>query len=94
MTGPSIKAKPKRSAEQKRKRAERERAERADDRRLRPLHLFGDIGPAVAEADYHPRVYGVPEQSLAAAFIQMKRDYGGALSTDFVLHAVLQSGRP
>jgi hypothetical protein len=76
MTGPNI-TKSKRSAEQKRKRAERERAERADDRRLRPLHMFGDIGPAIAEADYKPRISGNPEVTLAAAFILMKRDYGG-----------------
>ena len=72
----------------------REKAERDDDRRLRPLHVFGDVGPAIAEADYQPRVYGVPEHGLAAAFIRMGRDYGGPVSPDFVMHAVLQSGRP
>jgi hypothetical protein len=56
------------------RRAERERA---DDRRLRPLHMFGDIGPAIAEADYKPRISRNPEVTLAAAFILMKRDYGG-----------------
>jgi len=56
-----------------------------DDRRLRPLHMFGDVGPAIAEADYQPRVYGIPEQTLAAAFNEMKQDYDGPLPADFVL---------
>lgn len=59
------------------------------DRRLKPLHMFGDIGPAIADADYQPRIYGNPEQSLATAFIKMKRDYGGPLPADY---AVLHNG--
>jgi hypothetical protein len=39
--------------------------------------MFGDIGPAIAEADYKPRISRNPEVTLAAAFILMKRDYGG-----------------
>jgi hypothetical protein len=39
--------------------------------------MFGDIGPAIAEADYKPRISGNPEVTLAAAFMLMKRDYGG-----------------
>jgi hypothetical protein len=52
----------------------REKAERDDDRRLRPLHMFGDIGPAIAETDYKPRICGNPEETLAAAFIPMMLD--------------------
>lgn len=63
-----------------------------DDRRLRPLHMYRDIGPAVAEADYRPRIHGNPEETLAAAFIREGQDYGGPLPADFVLHTVLQSG--
>lgn len=91
MRGPTIK--PKRSAEAKRKRNEREKAERADDRRAIPLHKFGNVGRAIAEPDYKPRICGNPEETLAAAFIRMKRDYGGPLPADFVLRAVLQSGQ-
>jgi hypothetical protein len=46
---------------------------------LAPLHMFGDIGPAIGEADYRPRIYGNPETILAAAFLKMKKDYGGPL---------------
>jgi hypothetical protein len=73
--------------------AKRERASEddSDDRRLKPGHMFRDIGPAVEEADYRPRTYGIPEQTLAAAFIAKKRDYGGPLPADLVtLHAALQ----
>jgi hypothetical protein len=45
-----------------------------DDRRLKPSHMFRDIGPAVAETDFWRRIYGNPEQILATAFIKMKRD--------------------
>ena len=73
MTGLTI-TKFKRSAEQKRKRGERERAERADRR-----HVFRDIGPTVAEADYRPRIYGDPDQALTLIFARLGRDYGGPL---------------
>jgi hypothetical protein len=42
-------------------------------------HTFKDPGSPIAEAEYQPRVYGNPEQTLAAAFIAMKQDYGGPL---------------
>jgi hypothetical protein len=41
--------------------------------------MFHDIGPAIAEADYRPPIYGNPEDILAAAFAEMKQDYGGQL---------------
>lgn len=63
--------------------------ERDDDRRLRPLHMYGDIGPAVEAPDYRPRISGNPEETLAAAFIREGRDYGGPLSAELVLEAVL-----
>jgi hypothetical protein len=63
----------------------REKTERDDDCRLKPGHEFRDPGPAIKEADYQPRICGNPEQTLAAAFIKMKRDYGGPLPADFVL---------
>jgi hypothetical protein len=44
-----------------------------------PEHMFRDPGPAVAEPDYRPRIYGNPEQLLAGAFAEMKQDYGGPL---------------
>lgn len=62
----------------------------SDDRRLVPLHRFHDIGPAIADADYRPRIFGNPEQAMAEAFIKIGFDYGGPLPADFVLHAVLQ----
>ena len=52
---------------------------RADDRHLRPLHMFRDVGPAIADADYKPRISGNPEETLAAAFIREGQDYGGPL---------------
>jgi hypothetical protein len=55
------------------------KAEREDDRRLRPLHMFGDIGPAIAEADYKPITVRNPEEDLAAIFALLGRDYGGPL---------------
>jgi hypothetical protein len=61
------------------------------DAALEAKHMFGDVGPPIEQADYRPRIYGNPETILAAAFIKMKRDYGGPLPADFVLHAVLQS---
>jgi|HubBroStandDraft_4_1064222.scaffolds.fasta_scaffold1451667_1 hypothetical protein len=78
MTGPKI---------TKRKRKRRNRDD--DDSYQRPLHMFHDIGPPVAEADFRALIYGNPEQILATAFIKMKRDYGGPLPADFVLRAVL-----
>jgi len=69
---------PKRSPEERRKRAERERTERANDRQ-QPSHMFHDVGPAIAEADCRPRIYGNPEETLEAALTLMKRDYGGPL---------------
>jgi hypothetical protein len=57
----------------------------------RQLHIFKDPGEAIDQADYQPRTYGIPEQRLAATFIEMKRDYGGRLPVDFALHAVLES---
>jgi hypothetical protein len=63
--------------------AKRERE--PDDHRERPLHMFGDVGPAIAEADYRPGICGNPEETLAAAFIKMKRDYGGPLPADLAL---------
>jgi len=71
------------------KKAKREKAEGDDDRRLRPLHMFGDVGPPIAEADYRPRIHGNPVETLRAALISMGRDYSGPLSSDFVLRAVL-----
>jgi len=62
--------------------AKRERDDREDestDHRLKPQHMFRDIGPAVEQADYRPRTSENPEQILATAFIEMKRDYGGPL---------------
>jgi hypothetical protein len=59
-----------------------------DDDVVAPMQ---DNGPAIADADYRPRIYGIPEQTWAAAFIKMKRDYGGPLPADFALHAVLES---
>jgi hypothetical protein len=73
--------------------AKREKDSDEEDRRLRPLHMFRDIGPAIDDADYRPRIYGIPEQTLAAAFIEMKQDYGGPLPADFVLHAVYAPSR-
>jgi hypothetical protein len=46
---------------------------------LKPLHMFRDIGPPVAEADFRPGICGNPEETLAAAFVKMGRDYGGPL---------------
>ena len=62
----------------------------SENRRLKPGHMFRDIGPAIKEDHYRPRIYGIPEQTLATAFVEMKRDYGGPLPADFMLHAVLQ----
>ena len=44
-----------------------------------PSHHFRDIGEPIGDADYQPRISGNPEQTLAAAFTSMKRDYGGPL---------------
>lgn len=79
MTGPTIKTPRKRYL-----------SDDADGRE-RPKHMFRDVGPPIAEADYKPRIYGNPEAALEAAFIAMKRDYGGPLSEDFVLHAMPSS---
>jgi hypothetical protein len=48
-----------------------------DDKRLKAGHRFGDIGPAVEEADYKARRYGNPEQVLAEIFSRERQDYGG-----------------
>lgn len=60
-------------------RVKRDSEDESDDRRFEPKRMFHDVGPAIAEADYQPRVYGIAEQTLATAFIKMKRDYGGPL---------------
>ena len=81
MKAPRTKAKRERGAYCK-----RENAERDDDRPLRPLHMFGDIGPAIAEADYKPIVVQKdPEQSLAVAFLKLGRDYGGPFEASHAL---------
>ncbi|MCC8955280.1 hypothetical protein H8B02_18100 [Bradyrhizobium sp. Pear77] len=54
----------------------------------RPLHGFGDVGPAIAAADWKPRVCGNPEKRLAAAFVAMGRDYGGPVFADILMHVV------
>jgi hypothetical protein len=40
---------------------------------------FHDLGPPIEEPEWKPRVIGSPEQIMAAAFLEMKRDYGGPL---------------
>ena len=49
-----------------------------------PRH-YGDVGPAIAEADYKPRISGNPEETLGLIFARLGRDYGGPLPADFVL---------
>jgi len=49
------------------------------DRRLKPQHMFRDIGPAVEQADYKPITVRNPEEDLAAIFALLGRDYGGPL---------------
>jgi hypothetical protein len=72
--------KPKRSAEEKRKRCERERAEREEDRRLKPAHMFHDPGAAIMEAEYRPvSVQKDPVEDLRTIFIKLGRDFGGPL---------------
>jgi hypothetical protein len=61
----------------------REKGERDDDHRLRPLHMFGDIGPAIAEADYKPITLRHPGEDLATIFARLGRDYGGQLPAFF-----------
>ncbi|MCK1403887.1 hypothetical protein [Bradyrhizobium sp. 76] len=34
------------------------------DQRDRPKHMFRDIGPAVADPEFRPRIYGDPDQAL------------------------------
>ncbi|MGY3371901.1 hypothetical protein ACVWZL_009026 [Bradyrhizobium sp. GM2.4] len=34
------------------------------DQRDRPKHIFRDIGPAVADPEFRPRIYGDPDQAL------------------------------
>jgi hypothetical protein len=50
-------------------------------------HTFRDPGEPIKEADYRPRISGNPEQTLATAFILMKRDYGGPLAGGFCVAA-------
>jgi hypothetical protein len=52
---------------------ERKKVESDGDRRMSPGHTYHDIGPAVAEADYRPPIYGNPEEIIAAAFLAMGR---------------------
>jgi hypothetical protein len=54
-------------------------SEDADDRRFEPKRQYHDIGPAIAEAEFRPRIFGNPEQTLGATFIAMGKDYGGPL---------------
>jgi hypothetical protein len=67
MTGPTIKAKRKRYPSD----------DRDSDRRLKPTHMFRDIGPPAADPDYLPRTYG--NRALALIFALLGRDYGGPL---------------
>lgn len=69
MIGPTIKAKRKRYPSD----------DRGSDRRLKPGHMFGDVGPAVEQADYKPITVRNPEEDLAAIFALLGRDYGGPL---------------
>ena len=60
------------------------KAERDDDRRLKPGHQFRDPGEPIIENDYKPRsICGDPEQTLAAAFVREGQDYGGKLPANF-----------
>ena len=61
----------------------------------RKKHTFRDPGPPIVVGDWKPAVIHTdPVQDLALIFALLGRDYGGSLPADFVLHAVLQSGRP
>lgn len=53
---------------------------KADDQT--PNHFFRDVGPALKDPDYAPTVVADPEAVLAAAFVKMRADYGGAMSAD------------
>jgi hypothetical protein len=53
--------------------------DRDGDRRLRPLRMFGDIGPGNCEADYKPITVRNPEEDLAAIFALLGHDYGGPM---------------
>ncbi|MET4801414.1 hypothetical protein [Bradyrhizobium sp. LB11.1] len=53
--------------------------QRTYDAKGRQLHQFKDTGPPIDERDFKPRVYGDPDQALAAAFTKAGADYGGAL---------------
>lgn len=64
-----------------------------DKKRQKQVRHYADIGPPCGDADYKPRISGNPEESLAAAFRKLGKDYGGALPADFVLHAVLTHRR-
>jgi hypothetical protein len=59
------------------------------DRRFEPKRQYHDVGPALADADFRPRIFGNPEQILAEAFLKAGRDYAGLLPADFMLRAVL-----
>jgi hypothetical protein len=44
----------------------------------KPSHTFRDPGDAIAEDDYrHTVLQKDPEQSFAAVFLKLGRDYGG-----------------
>lgn len=47
-------------------------------------HTFKDPGEPIGGQDYRARIYGSPEQMLAASFAKIGRDYGGPLPTDFM----------
>jgi hypothetical protein len=63
----------------------------------KPGHTYRNPGLPIVEEDWRPatvRNVDDPEQIWREAFALLGRDYGGPLPADFVLHAVLQSGRP
>jgi hypothetical protein len=68
------------------------KSERDYDLKGRQLHTYRDPGPAVEAPDFKPRIFGNPEEALAAAFVKLGRDFGGPLPADSVLRAVLQNG--
>jgi hypothetical protein len=49
-------------------------------KQIKPPRHYGDVGPAIAEADCQPStVQKDPEQSLALIFARLGGDYGGPL---------------
>jgi len=59
-----------------------------------PAHICRDPGSAIAEKDYCSPTFGTPEQilaGLAEVFLQLGRDYAGALPTGHTFSAVVRA---